>query len=190
MSEISPNQVTELLLKWNCGRQDSLHVWLPLEYSELRRLAEHHLLGERVDHTLPSTAVVHEACLRLVKAGSLRIGSRGHFFALSSQLMQEMLVDYARSRSAAKRDAGLRLTLDAAAQLSKSKGVDLLALDDVLNQISKMNPRRPHRGIEVLWGVAHRRDLRVSGSLAGYRRTRAGRSSGVVSSGDQQDGTS
>jgi hypothetical protein len=68
--------------------------------------------------------------------------SRGHFFALASQLMREILVDYARSRSAAKRDAGSRLTLDEAGELSKSKGVDLMALGDALNQLSKMNPRQ------------------------------------------------
>ena len=149
MSEVSPNQVTELLLKWKCGDQNSLHVLLPRVYSELRRLAEHHLRGERVEQNLQSTALVHEAYPRLVKPGSLRIVSRGHFFALASQLMREILVDYARSRSAAKRDAGLRLTLDAAAQLSKSKGVDLLALDDALNQISMMNPRQSR--IVELW---------------------------------------
>lgn len=138
----SPNQITELLLKWKCGDQNSLHVLLPLVYSELRHLAQHHLRRERVDHTLQSTAPVHEAYLRLVKPGSSRIESQGHFFALASQLMREILVDYARSRSAAKRDAGRRLTLDEAGELSKSKGVDLLALDDALNQLSKMNPRQ------------------------------------------------
>ena len=111
-------------------------------YGELCRLARHHLRGERVDHTLQSTALVLEAYLRLVKQGSLRIESRGHFFALASLLMREILVDYARGRSAAKRDAGSRLTLDEAAELSKTKGVDLLALDDAFNQLSEMNPRQ------------------------------------------------
>ncbi len=106
LPEVSPNQVTELLLKWKCGDQESLHVLLPLVYSELRRLAQHHLRGERADHTLQSTALVHEAYLRLVKPGSLQIESRGHFFALASQIMREILVDHARSRSAAKRDGG------------------------------------------------------------------------------------
>jgi RNA polymerase sigma factor (TIGR02999 family) len=142
VSEVSPNQVTELLLKWKCGDQNSLQVLLPLVYKELRRLAQRHLRGERVGHTLQSTALVHEAYLRLVKPGSLRIESRGHFFALASQLMREILLDYARSRSAAKRDAGRRLTLDEAAELSTTKGVDLLALDDALNQLSEMNPRQ------------------------------------------------
>jgi RNA polymerase sigma factor (TIGR02999 family) len=142
LSETSPNQVTELLRKWKGGDQASLQALLPLVYSELRRLAQHHLRGERSDHTLQSTALVHEAYLRMVKPGSLRIESRGHFFALASQLMREILVDHARSRKAGKRDGGTRLTLDEAAELSNSKAVDLLALDDALNQLSQMSPRQ------------------------------------------------
>jgi len=142
LSEPSPNQVTELLLKWKCGDQDSLHALLPLVYNELRRLAQHHLRGERPDHTLQSTALVHEAYLRMVKPGSMQFESRGHFFALASQLMREILVDHARHRRAAKRDGGERLTLEVAAELAESKGVDLLALDDALNELAKMNPRQ------------------------------------------------
>jgi RNA polymerase sigma factor (TIGR02999 family) len=142
LPEISPNQVTELLLKWKGGDRESLQALLPLVYSELRRLAQHHLRGERSDHTLQSTALVHEAYLRMVKPGSLRIESRGHFFALASQLMREILVDHARGRKAGKRDGGTRLTLDDAAELSRSQSVDLLALDDALNELSKMSPRQ------------------------------------------------
>jgi RNA polymerase sigma factor (TIGR02999 family) len=142
LSAASPNQVTELLLKWKSGDQESLQALLPLVYSELHRLAQHHLRGERSDHTLQSTALVHEAYLRLVKPGSLRIESRGHFFALASQLMREILVDHARSRKAGKRDGGSRLTLDEAAELSRSNDVDLLALDDALTELSQMSPRQ------------------------------------------------
>ena len=142
LSEISPNQVTELLAKWKRGDQESLQSLLPLVYSELRRLAQHHLRGERQDHTLQSTALVHEAYLRLVRPGSMQLESRRHFFALASQIMREILVDHARSRHAAKRDGGDRLTLDEAAELSKSKCVDLLALDDALNLLSEMSARQ------------------------------------------------
>jgi RNA polymerase sigma factor (TIGR02999 family) len=142
LSEVSPSQVTQLLHKWKGGDQESLHVLLPLVYDELRRLAQHHLRRERGEHTLQSTALVHEAYLRMVKPGSLQIESRGHFFALASQLMREILVDYARSRKAAKRDGGSRVTLDVAAELAMPKGVDLLALDDALNQLSKMDARQ------------------------------------------------
>jgi RNA polymerase sigma factor (TIGR02999 family) len=142
LPEISPSQVTELLMQWKRGDQEAPRVLLPLVYDELRRLARHHLRAERSDHTLQSTALVHEAYLRLVKPGSLQLESRRHFFALASQLMREILVDYARSRRAAKRDGGDRLTLDEAAELSGSKGVDLLALDDALNELAKMSPRQ------------------------------------------------
>jgi RNA polymerase sigma factor (TIGR02999 family) len=142
LPEISPSQVTELLMQWKRGDQEAPRVLLPLVYDELRRLARHHLRAERSDHTLQSTALVHEAYLRLVKPGSLQLESRQHFFALASQLMREILVDYARGRRAAKRDGGNRLTLDEAAELSESKGVDLLALDDALNELAKMSPRQ------------------------------------------------
>jgi RNA polymerase sigma factor (TIGR02999 family) len=142
LPEISPSQVTELLMQWKRGDPEAPRVLLPLVYDELRRLARHHLRAERSDHTLQSTALVHEAYLRLVKPGSLQLESRRHFFALASQLMREILVDYARSRRAAKRDGGDRLTLDEAAELSGSKGVDLLALDDALNELAKMSPRQ------------------------------------------------
>ena len=142
LSEVSPKQVTELLLRWKRGDQKSLQDLLPLVYSELRRLAQRHLRGERSDHTLQCTALVHEAYLRLVKPSSLQVESRGHFFALASQLMREVLVDYARSRKAGKRDGGTRLTLDEAGDLSQSRDVDLLALDDALNQLSRISPRQ------------------------------------------------
>lgn len=142
LSDAFPNQVTELLAKWKSGDKESLQALLPLVYSELRRLAQHHLRGERSDHTLQSTALVHEAYLRLVKPGSLQVESRGHFFALASQLMREVLVDYARSRKAGKRDGGTRLTLDEVGDFPQSRGVDLLALDDALNELSKISPRQ------------------------------------------------
>jgi RNA polymerase sigma factor (TIGR02999 family) len=130
------------LQKWKSGDQESLQALLAVAYRELHRLAQHHLRGERPDHTLQSTALVHEAYLRLVKPGSSQLQSRAHFFALASQLMREILVDHARSRNAGKRDGGARLTLDEAAELSKSKGVDLLALDDALNELSRMSARQ------------------------------------------------
>lgn len=142
MPEISPNQVTELLNQWKHGDTQAPRVLLPLVYDELRRLARYHLRGERSDHTLQSTALVHEAYLRMVKPASLQLDSRRHFFALASQMMREILVDYARSRRAAKRDGGEKLTLEEASELSASKGVDVLALDDALNQLAKMSARQ------------------------------------------------
>lgn len=148
MSEVSPSQVTELLAQWTRGDKEAPQVLLPLVYGELRRLARYHLGAERSDHTLQSTALVHEAYLRLVKpgAGAVQIESRRHFFAVASRLMREILVDYARNRGAAKRDGGEKLTLDEASELAGlqklEKGVDLLALDDALNELAKLSPRQ------------------------------------------------
>ena len=85
-------------MQWKRGDPEAPRVLLPLVYDELRRLARHHLRAERSDHTLQSTALVHEAYLRMVKPASLHLESRQHFFALASQLMREILVDYARGR--------------------------------------------------------------------------------------------
>jgi RNA polymerase sigma factor (TIGR02999 family) len=119
-----------------------MQTLLPLIYGELRRLAQRHLRGERSEHTLQSTALVHEAYLRMVKPGSVQVENRQHFFAIASHIMRQVLVDYARSRSAAKRDGGQRVTLDEAAELGKPKGVDLVALDDALKTLSQMSSRQ------------------------------------------------
>ena len=115
---------------------------LPLIYDELRRLARRHLRGERSEHTLQSTALVHEAYLRMVRPGSVLVENRRHFFAIASQIMRQVLVDYARGRSAAKRDGGRRLSLEEAGELGRSQGVDLMALDDALKNLSQMSPRQ------------------------------------------------
>src|SRR6266436_10334242 len=105
--------VSELLVRWKHGEQEALQALLPLVYHELRRLAHHHLQAERVGHTLQSTALVHEAYLRLVGQEPLRLDNRAHFFAVASHLMLQILVDYARKHCAAKRGAGgTRLSLD------------------------------------------------------------------------------
>ena len=98
MSADLSNPVTELLMRWRHGDQDAMQDLLPLVYDELRRIAHHHLKAERAGHTLQSTALVHEAYLRLVGHEPLRLDNRAHFFAVASHLMRQILVDYARSR--------------------------------------------------------------------------------------------
>jgi RNA polymerase sigma factor (TIGR02999 family) len=142
LPEVSRKDITELLAQWQGGNQEAIQSLLPLIYDELRRLAQHHLRGERSEHTLQSTALVHEAYLRMVKPGSVRFKNRAHFFAIASQLMRQILVDYARSRGAAKRDGGSRVTLDEAGELGRPKGVDIVALDDALKTLSQMSPRQ------------------------------------------------
>ena len=134
------NQVTELLRKWREGDHAALDSLMPLVYEELRRVAHNYLQRERVDHTLQSTAVVHEAYLRLVE-GAVQFQNRQHFFAVSSHLMRQILVDYARRHRSVKRDGGYRLALDEALNLP-SKDVDLVYLDDALKELARMDAQQ------------------------------------------------
>jgi RNA polymerase sigma-70 factor (ECF subfamily) len=113
---------------------------MPLVYDELRRVAHNYLQRERFDHTLQSTAVVHEAYLRLVE-GAVEFQNREHFFAVAAQLMRQILVDYARRHRSLKRDAGYKLALDEALKLP-SKDVDLVDLDDALKELARMDARQ------------------------------------------------
>jgi len=143
VSADSCQPVSELLVRWKQGEQEALQVLLPLVYDELRRLAHHHLQAERAGHTLQSTALVHEAYLRLVDQEPLRLDNRAHFFAVASHLMRQILVDYARKHHAAKRGAnGLTLTLDEAIAAPKKRELDLEALDDALNRLALLDPQQ------------------------------------------------
>jgi RNA polymerase sigma factor (TIGR02999 family) len=139
----SPSQpVSELLNKWRAGDQEALQALIPLVYQELRRIAQHHLRQERPDHTLQSTALVHEAYLRLMKQGPAEVANRGHFLAVASQLMRQILVDHARGHRAAKRGGGLKLELKEDLGLQKAPSVDLIALDNALNELSRLDPQQ------------------------------------------------
>lgn len=142
MQDLSSSRVTELLSKWKDGDQQALHDLLPIVYPQLRRLAHQHLRKERADHTLQSTALVHEAYLRLEKQGVLKFENRSHFLAICSQLMRQILVEYARSRAAAKRDGGIKLDLENIVMAAKSKGTDLIALDDALIELAKLDAQQ------------------------------------------------
>jgi RNA polymerase sigma factor (TIGR02999 family) len=133
--------VSRLLAQWHAGDNEALHSVLPLVYDELRRLARHYMSQERPDHTLQSTALVHEAYLRLEKQGAAQFQSRAHFIATCAHLMRQILVDHARSHRAAKRDAGYRLTLDQSVEF-KRRSLDLIALDDALAELAKLDPQQ------------------------------------------------
>jgi RNA polymerase sigma factor (TIGR02999 family) len=135
----SSKAVTELLAKWEAGDQEALRTLVPLVYNELRRLAHRSLQKERPDHTLQSTALVHEAYLRLVKQEPGHFENRAHFFAVSARLMRQILVEYARRRRAAKRDGGYKLSLDDTRSLLKGQRVDMVALDDALNDLAQFD---------------------------------------------------
>jgi len=142
VSRLSSKPVSELLAKWEAGDGAALRALVPLIYNELRRLAHHYLRSERPDHTLQSTALVHEAYLRLIKQKPANYENRAHFFAVSAQLMRQILVEYARRRRPAKRDGGYRLTLEDAQSLLKGRSVDLAALDDALNGLARLDARQ------------------------------------------------
>jgi len=134
--------VTRLLQEWQGGRQDALDDILPLVYGELRRLAARYMQGERPGHTLQATALVHEAYARLVDV-ELDGSSRGHFFALASRAMRNVLVDHARGRLRAKRGGGAaRVTLDEALALTPEPDPALVDLDAALTALADQDPRK------------------------------------------------
>lgn len=142
MSPASPHNITELLVRWQSGDVEALNLLIPHVFGDLRRLARHHLSRERGEHTLQSTALVNEVYLRLLGQG-LTVENRTHFFAVSSHLMRQILVDYARRHRAAKRGEGFeRVTLSEAEELlPNAKNLDLLALDDALNELGRADPQ-------------------------------------------------
>jgi RNA polymerase sigma factor (TIGR02999 family) len=143
VAQEDPSRVTKLLQGWRAGDRDALDALLPLVYEELRRLAHHHLKNERPDHTLRSTALVHEAYFRLVGQEFPQWQSRAHFFAIAAQLMRQILVDYARHHRASKRGSGVcMLALDDAVELPQRKDLDVVALDDALNTLAEIDPRQ------------------------------------------------
>jgi RNA polymerase sigma factor (TIGR02999 family) len=139
-------EVSELLLHWGNGDRKALEAVLPLVYEELRRLARYHLRQQRPNHTLQTTAVVHEAYLRLAEKKSLHVENRAHFLGIAAQLMRWILVDYERNRRAAKRGAGAtRLTLDAniaPSHSARGSVADLLELDEALDRLAKLDSQQ------------------------------------------------
>ncbi|HJQ68420.1 MAG TPA: sigma-70 family RNA polymerase sigma factor [Blastocatellia bacterium] len=143
MSRPSPHEVTQLLLDWRNGDKEALDKLTPLVYNELRRLANHYLRGERKDHTLQGTALVHEAYIRLIGQGDLEWQNRAHFFGVAARLMRQILVDHARKHRAAKRGSGERdLSLDEAAVFSAERASSLVALDDALESLAQFDERK------------------------------------------------
>lgn len=135
-------EVTGLLGRWAAGDEQALKQLIPLVYQELRRLAHYHLQAERSDHTLQSTALVHEAYVRLAGASPAALGNREHFVAVASRLMRQILVDHARERRAAKRDWGNQVEFDRALQLPVKSDSELLALSEALDRLSELDNRQ------------------------------------------------
>ena len=143
MEHQPPSAVSLLLQEWRNGDSKALDALLPVVYKELRRLAHVHLQKERPDHTLQSAALVHEAYLRLIGLSAPQWESRAHFFAIAAGLMRQILVDYARRHTAKKRGGSLcKVSLNDATTASRRKDVDIVALDDALKTLAKIDPRQ------------------------------------------------
>ena len=143
MSQSASQNVTKLLIRWSEGDQRALDLLVPLVYDELRRLARHYLKQEKQNHTLSSTALVHEAYLRLVSQKEVAWQNRAHFFGVASQMMRRILVDHARHHSYCKRGGGaMTLALDEAVATPQRREVDLVALDDALDGLAKLDERQ------------------------------------------------
>ena len=141
----SAGEITRLLQGWRSGDRKALDTLLPVVYKELRRLAHFQLRKERPDHTLQSAALVNEAYLRMVGLNAPQWEGRSHFFAIAAQQMRQILVDYARRHRAGKRGGQAeKLSLDDTGffEPGRSPNVDVVALDDAMNALAKIDPRK------------------------------------------------
>jgi RNA polymerase sigma-70 factor, ECF subfamily len=142
-AESEPQEVTRLLLAWNDGDEGALEKLVPQVYQELRRLAKRQMRGEHPDHTLQTTALINEAYLRLVDLRNIQWQNRAHFFALCARLMRRILVDFARSRHYAKRGGGAQpISLEESLVVSPAQSTDLVAVDDALKALAKVDARK------------------------------------------------
>jgi RNA polymerase sigma-70 factor, ECF subfamily len=143
-------EITELLTNARKGDQRAIKTLMPIVYQELRRLAAYNMQQERPDHTLQATALVHEAYLRLAGLGAQDWRDRAHFFAAGAQVMRNLLVDHARARRRAKRGGGGDVRLDDALTLAAAKNPELLAIDEALDSLNKIDHRQS-RIVELLY---------------------------------------
>jgi len=137
------SEITLMLKAWSGGDQTAREKLLSAVYDELRQIASQCLRRERPHHTLQSTALVHEAYLKLVNLSEVSWQDRAHFFAVAAQVMRHILVDYARHQGAEKRGGGLeKLSLDEAVSFTSERDLDLLALDEALAQLASFDPQQ------------------------------------------------
>ncbi len=137
-------EITRMLQERSVGKQDALDALLPLVYAELHRQASRYLRRERAGHTLQTTALIHEAYLKLIDQREVNWQNRAHFFGISAQAMRRILVDYARGKHRAKRGGiGEDLPLEEAALVvSEERSVDLVALDEALTRLAEFDKRQ------------------------------------------------
>ena len=143
MPESLPPAINELLTNWGEGDREALKAVVPLLYEDLRRVAHQYLRKARPGHTLQTTALVHEAYLRLEQYHRAQFQNRTHFVAICALLMRQILIGHERTRRAAKRGAGgQKVTLDDANEMIRGRPVDLLALDDALTGLARLDPQQ------------------------------------------------
>lgn len=139
----APQDISQLLRAWGAGDQTALDRLMPLVYDELRRMAERYMNRQPAGHTLQTTALIHEAYLRLVNQQEMHWQNRAHFFGVAAKAMRSILVDYARTRQAFKRGGAARqVTLDEAAAVSTAPTAELVALDDALQRLAAFDQRK------------------------------------------------
>jgi RNA polymerase sigma factor (TIGR02999 family) len=137
------NEITQLLLDLSGGNREAVEALMPLVYEELRLLAHRQLRQERRGHTLNTTALVHEAYLKLIDQQRVNWQSRAHFFALAAQAMRRILINYANSRLAKKRGGGQRVvTFNEESVVQEARAEELVALDEALSELAKLNERQ------------------------------------------------
>ena len=137
----SPDSITKLLLEWRDGDETALNRLIPLVYDELYRMAHRHMRRERPEHTLQTTALINEAYLRLLDHKGMRWQNRAHFYGVAAQAMRRVLVDEARIRGCNKRKHD-RIELNEAAVVAPQHAPDLIALDEALNDLAAIDPRK------------------------------------------------
>jgi RNA polymerase sigma factor (TIGR02999 family) len=135
-------RVSKLLADWADGDPSAREQLVPIIYEELRRLAHHYMRGERVGHTLQTTALVNELYLRLAGIDAVRWRDRVHFFAVTATLMRRVLVDYARQRGREKRGAGVTVISLNENAVARQPDVDVVALDEALERLAAVDPQQ------------------------------------------------
>jgi len=136
------NDVSELLRAWSGGDQGALEKLTPVVYGELHRLARRYMKREKPGHSLQTTALVNEAYLRLVDYKRMQWQDRAHFFAVSAQVMRRILVEHARRHNQRRGGDVPHVSLDQAAVVGGGRSADLVALDDAMNTLARMDPRK------------------------------------------------
>lgn len=142
MDKPSP-QITQLLISWGAGDNEALEKLIPLVHDELYRMAARHMKRERQGHSLQTTDLLNEAYGRLIERKDMQWQNRAHFFAVAAQIMRRILIDHARSRLRVKRGGGAhRISLDEIALVSEPRAAELIALDEALTELARIDPQK------------------------------------------------